>query len=57
VVVNAIKAVGLLVDAGAAPPAAVTAALEPLRADAIADVRAAAAALFLKLDRLSARSP
>jgi HEAT repeat protein len=57
VVVNAIKAVGLLADAGHLPPAPVTAALEPLRTDAVGDVRAAAGALGKKLDRLSSRTP
>jgi hypothetical protein len=55
IVVNALKAVGLLVDAsGSAPPAAVTARLTALRQDPVGDVRAAAAALSRRIERLSA---
>lgn len=54
IVVNALKAVGLLVDAGAMPPERVTKLLGPLSADAVGDVRAAATALEKKLDRVSA---
>jgi len=54
IVVNALKAVGLLVDAGAMPPESVAKLLGPLSADAVGDVRAAATALEKKLDRVSA---
>jgi hypothetical protein len=55
IVVNALKAVGLLVDASReSPPEAVVAAVGRLAADPVADVRAAAAALTAKFDRIAA---
>jgi hypothetical protein len=54
IVVNALKAVGLLVDAGAMPPESVSKLLDPLGEDAVGDVRAAATALEKKLERVSA---
>lgn len=54
IVVNALKAVGLLIDAGAMPPESVSKLLGPLGSDAVGDVRAAATALEKKLDRVSA---
>lgn len=54
IVVNALKAVGLLVDAARAPPPeAVAAAVAKLADDPVADVRAAAAALAGKFDRVT----
>jgi hypothetical protein len=57
VVVNALKAVGLLVDAGQRPPPGVVTAVAALEKDAVGDVRAAADALIRKLDRTSAAAP
>lgn len=55
VVVNALKAVGLLVDASREPPPkTVSDAISTLAADPVADVRAAAVALAGKVDRISA---
>ncbi|MFM8951577.1 MAG: HEAT repeat domain-containing protein [Planctomycetaceae bacterium] len=54
IVVNALKAVGLLVDAGAMPPESITQPLTELAADPVGDVRAAAAALAKKIERVSA---
>jgi hypothetical protein len=54
IVVNALKAVGLLIDAtGVAPPAAIMARLAALADDPVGDVRAAAAALARRIDRLT----
>jgi HEAT repeat protein len=54
VALNALKAVGLLVDATRAPPpAAVAARVTALRKDPVPDVRTAATALAAKLDRIS----
>jgi len=53
VVVNALRAVALLVDAtGTPPPGAVLARVEELRADPVSDVKAAATALLDKVSRL-----
>jgi len=55
IVVNALKAVGLLVDAAREPPPeAVAAAVVALKEDPVADVRVAATALAGKFDRVSA---
>ena len=55
IVVNALKAVGLLVDASReTPPEAVVAAVAKLASDPAADVRVAAAALAGKFDRIAA---
>mgnify|MGYP006272428355 CR=1 FL=1 len=55
VVVNALKSVGLLVDASREPPSeAVVAAVTTLADDPVADVRAAAKALAGKFARISA---
>ena len=55
VVVNALKAVGLLVDASREPPPeTVAAAVANLTADPVADVRTAAVALAGKFERVSA---
>jgi hypothetical protein len=54
IVVNALKAIGLLVDASSLPPpAAVTAAVRALTTDPVGDVRAAAAALSRRIERLA----
>ena len=54
VALNALKAVGLLVDATRAPPpAAVAARVTALRKDPVPDVRTAATALAAKLERIS----
>jgi len=54
IVVNALRGVGLLIDAGrAAPEAAIVQAITALEKDPAADVREAAAALQLKLGRLA----
>jgi HEAT repeat protein len=58
VALNALKAVGLLVDATRSPPpAAVAARVTALRRDPVADVRTAATALADKLERTSSSSP
>jgi len=58
IVKNAVKAVALLVDAtDAAPPERITRLLEALANDPVADVRAAAAELSKKLERLHAALP
>jgi HEAT repeat protein len=54
IVVNALKAVGLLVDAGAMPPESITQPLATLADDPVGDVRAAATALAKKIERVSA---
>jgi len=54
IVVNALKAVGLLVDAGVMPPEAVARSLATLADDPVGDVRAAASALAKKIERVSA---
>jgi HEAT repeat protein len=54
IVVNALKAVGLLVDAGVMPPEIITQPLAALDDDPVGDVRAAAAALAKKIERVSA---
>jgi HEAT repeat protein len=54
IVVNALKAVGLLVDAGVMPPESITQPLAALDDDPVGDVRAAAAALAKKIERVSA---
>ena len=54
IVVNALKAVGLLVDAGVMPPENVTQSLARLTDDPVGDVRAAAVALAKKIERVSA---
>jgi len=55
IVVNALKAVGLLVDATSLPPPdTVTAALATLAGDPVGDVRSAAAALIRRIERLTA---
>jgi HEAT repeat protein len=57
IVVNALKAVGLLIDAtDAVPPAAVVAQLATLAQDPVGDVRAAAVALNRRIERLAAGS-
>lgn len=54
IVVNALKAVGLLMDQAAeAPPGAVTDLVSSLGRDAVGDVRAAAGAVAAKIERLS----
>jgi HEAT repeat protein len=57
VVLNALKAVGLLVDARRSPPAAVAGRVAALRRDPVPDVRTAATALADKLERTSSSSP
>jgi hypothetical protein len=53
VVVNAIKAVALLVDAsGNGPPGGIVARLQELRSDPVSDVKAAASAVAEKIARL-----
>jgi len=54
IVVNALKGVGLLVDAGVMPPENVTQSLARLTDDPVGDVRAAAVALAKKIERVSA---
>ncbi|MGB8852820.1 MAG: HEAT repeat domain-containing protein [Pirellulales bacterium] len=54
IVVNALKAVGLLVDAGIMPPESVAQPLATLDDDPVGDVRAAATALAKKIERVSA---
>ena len=54
IVVNALKAVGLLVDAGVMPPESVAQPLARLDDDPVGDVRAAASALAKKIERVSA---
>jgi len=54
IVVNALKAVGLLVDAGVMPPESITQPLAALDDDPVGDVRAAAVALAKKIERVSA---
>jgi hypothetical protein len=49
-----LKAVGLLVDAGVMPPEIITQPLAALDDDPVGDVRAAAAALAKKIERVSA---
>jgi HEAT repeat protein len=54
IVVNALKAVGLLVDATREPPPeSVAGAVKALADDPVADVRTAAVALTAKIDRIS----
>ena len=54
VALNALKAVGLLVDATrASPPAAVAERVTALRKDPVPDVRTAATALATKIDRIA----
>lgn len=57
VVVNALKAVGLLVDAGQRPPEPVVERIGGLARDPVGDVRAAATALAGKLERVSSAVP
>ena len=55
VVVNALKGVGLIVDAtAAAPPDAIARRVATLAADPVSDVRAAAVALQRRIERLDA---
>jgi hypothetical protein len=54
VVVNALRAVTLLVDAtGTQPPGSIVAGIEKLRNDPVSDVKAAAAAVLERMSRLS----
>lgn len=58
IAVNALKAVGLLVDATrAAPPATVIESVSALRHDPVPDVRTAATALAARIERVPTSSP